>query len=203
VIQVDYSTTPNGEFNGDKVDLSIRRRYISRNGEMAEIMNQCPCEIVPAAEPDLPEILRLQHLAYRSEAELFSNPDIPPLRQTLADLREECRRGANVLKAVDADGAIVGSVRFRCDGRTVRIGKLVVRPDRQGCGIGARLLLETERCCPGSRFELFTSSRSVRNLAWYERLGYRKFREQEVSEELHLIYLEKNPAPSPTGGEKK
>ena len=46
-------------------------------------------KIVKADKTDLSEILALQHLAYRSEAELLGNFDIPPLKQTLSDLQAE------------------------------------------------------------------------------------------------------------------
>ncbi len=35
---------------------------------------------------DLQEILELQYLSYQSEAELFGNRDISPLKQTLAEV---------------------------------------------------------------------------------------------------------------------
>lgn len=38
---------------------------------------------------DLQEILNLQYLAYQSEAALFGNKDIPPLKQTLDEVIEE------------------------------------------------------------------------------------------------------------------
>ena len=42
--------------------------------------------IVRAERPDLEEILRLQYLAYQSEARLLNNFSIPPLREKLEDL---------------------------------------------------------------------------------------------------------------------
>lgn len=39
--------------------------------------------IVKADREDLDEILRLQYLAYQSEAALLGNMDIPPLKQTI------------------------------------------------------------------------------------------------------------------------
>ena len=39
--------------------------------------------IKKAQKEDLEEILKLQYLAYQSEAKLFGNMEIPPLMQTL------------------------------------------------------------------------------------------------------------------------
>lgn len=146
--------------------------------------------ILLAEQTDLQDIINLQHAAYQSEARLLNNPNIPPLQQTLLELQNEFESGI-ILKAVDDDGRIIGSVRAYSKDGTLYIGKLIVQPDKQGKGIGTALLSEIERVCPHKRYELFTSSMSVRNIKLYERTGYRIFREQQVSDNLKLIYLEK------------
>lgn len=146
--------------------------------------------IVKAGQDDLQEILDLQYLAYQSEAKLFNDPDIPPLRQTLADLKNEYQKGV-ILKVLDDNNLIIGSVRGYCDNGTVYIGKLMVHPKNQRQGIGTSLLLEMEKEYPNKRYELYTSSRSVKNIALYESLGYKIFKEEQITEELKFIYLEK------------
>ena len=146
--------------------------------------------IEPATEEDLREILALQYLAYQSEAKLWNNPDIPPLKQTLDEVRQEYRQGL-VLKAVDADGVIIGSVRCRLENNTVHIGKLMVHPARQKQGLGTRLLLAVEQFHPGKRYELFTSSKSAGNIRLYEKLGYTVFDERQSTGALRFVYLEK------------
>ena len=59
---------------------------------------------------DLQEILNLQYLAYQSEAALFGSRDIPPLKQTLDEVIEEYHKGI-ILKLVDTDNLIIGSIR--------------------------------------------------------------------------------------------
>lgn len=149
----------------------------------------------PAAMEDLPQILQLQYLAYQSEAELCQNSSIPPLLQTLTDLQEEFQQGI-VLKAVTAEGEIVGSVRGYTQGSTGYIGKLIVAPSHQGRGIGSALLARIEQALGTARFELFTSSRSARNLGLYQKRGYSVCRETTVPTSdgmpaLGLVFLEK------------
>ena len=146
--------------------------------------------IIKAEKEDLQKILDLQYLAYQSEARLFDNEDIPPLKQTLVDVENEYQRGI-ILKALDVDKTIVGSVRAFCDNGTVYIGKLIVHPSKQGQGIGTQLLLEMEKQYQKQRYELFTSTRSEKNIALYKKLGYKIFDEEQVTEELRFVYMEK------------
>ncbi len=146
--------------------------------------------IKKAQKEDLEEILKLQYLAYQSEAKLFGNMDIPPLMQTLEEVYDEFQKGA-ILKAVDDGGIIIGSVRAYQDGGTVYIGKLMVHPSKQGQGIGTQLLLEMEKQYLNQRYELFTSTRSEKNIALYQKLGYEIFDEEQVTEELRFVYMEK------------
>ena len=142
-----------------------------------------------ATKDDLPVILNLQYLAYQSEAVLLQNFSIPPLLQTLPDLQAEFERGV-VLKA-EEDGRIVGSVRALCEGGTTHIGKLIVDPAFQGRGIGTALLSAVELACSASRYELFTSKKSEKNIRLYERAGYVRFTEKEAGGGITFVYLEK------------
>ena len=146
--------------------------------------------IKKAQKEDLEEILKLQYLAYQSEAKLFGNMDIPPLMQTLEEVYDEFQKGA-ILKAVDDGGIIIGSVRAYQDGGTVYIGKLMVHPSKQGQGIGTQLLKKKKKQYLNQRYELFTSTRSEKNIALYQKLGYEIFDEEQVTEELRFVYMEK------------
>ena len=146
--------------------------------------------IEKAQKEDLREILDLQYLAYQSEAKLFGDMEIPPLKQTIEEVYDEFEKGI-ILKAVDENGIIIGSVRAYQDGGTVYIGKLMVHPEMQKKGIGTKLLLEIENEYPNQRYELFTSTKSISNIRLYERLGYKIFKEEAVSQELQCVYLQK------------
>ena len=146
--------------------------------------------ITKAAKEDLKEILNLQYLAYQSEAALFGSTDIPPLKQTLDEVIEEYNKGI-VLKAVDENGVIIGSVRAYEENGTAFIGKLMVHPQLQKKGIGSMLLSAMENEFPGSRYELFTSTKSISNIRLYEKHGYRIFREEAVSQELRFVYMQR------------
>ena len=143
-----------------------------------------------ASADDAPAILALQRLAYQSEARLYDDFDLPPLTQALDSLRAEFE-GARVLKALEGD-VLVGSVRARDADGTCHVGRLIVSPQLQGRGLGTRLLRSIEAEFPKvDCFELFTGSRSEANIRLYERLGYRRSREQVLSPAVTLVFLEK------------
>lgn len=147
-------------------------------------------DIIKAKREDAKEILDIQYLVYKSEAELLDNHDIPPLKQTLKQSLEEFDNGV-FLKAIDKDGRIIGSVRWHEKAGTVYISKLMVLPDMQGKGIGSALLKEVESLQPCERYELFTSSKSRQNITLYQKHGYMIFREQKIDDALMLVYMEK------------
>ena len=146
--------------------------------------------IAMASPEDAQAILDLQRLAFGYEAELYGDDRLPPLTQTLDELRSEFGHRL-ILKFVDG-GLVVGSVRAFQEGDTCHVGRLVVHPDRQGRGIGTALMKEIESRFPEARrFELFTGKLSVRNLRLYEHVGYMPFKEEVVSPRLAMVYLEK------------
>ncbi|HEX6397726.1 MAG TPA: GNAT family N-acetyltransferase [Steroidobacteraceae bacterium] len=149
-----------------------------------------PYRVERATVDDAADILALQKLAYRSEARLYEDPNLPPLTQTLDSLRAEFE-ASRVLKAVEGN-SIVGSVRARLLNGTCAVGRLIVSPALQGRGLGTRLMRAVEAEFPAlDRFELFTGSRSEANIRLYERLGYRRSREQVLTPAVTLVYLEK------------
>ena len=147
-------------------------------------------EIVQANVTDAAEILALQKLAYQSEAILYDDWSIPPLKQTLSEIEEEFFH-KTFLKA-HGFVMIVGSVRAAVDGGTCSIGRLIVHPEYQRKGIGTQLMSAIEERFPSAlRIELFTGEKSEGNIRLYERLGYRTFRTERVSPKVVTVFMDK------------
>jgi len=146
--------------------------------------------ITPANPDDANEILTLQKLAYQSEAKLNNDWTIPPLTQTLIEIEAEFKTTV-FLKAVWED-KIIGSVKGYFSSGTCFIGRLIVHPDFQGKGIGTMLMENIEKAFPDAdRFELFTGIKSFHNIRFYQRLGYESCREEDLSSQVRLVFMEK------------
>lgn len=145
-----------------------------------------------ATVSDAEEILALQYLCYQSEAELYNDYSIPPLRQTLDELKAEFETH-RILIAKPGE-QIIGSVRANTVDDICFIGRLIVHPRYQRQGIGSRLMQAIEEETAASTYELFTGDRSEGNLKFYGRLGYSEVRRERISPQLELIFLRKQKA---------
>lgn len=144
--------------------------------------------IEAAVAADAGELLTLQRAAYLTEAQLYGDPYIPPLVESLEQVRKIIE-GALVLKALDA-GRIVGAVRGQLSGATCLVGRLVVAPDRQGQGVGTALLRAVhERMPEATAFDLFTGHLSEGNLRLYRRLGYRETSRERMDDHMTIVHL--------------
>lgn len=147
-------------------------------------------QIVQAVLEDAEALLSLQRLAYQSEAALYQDWRIPPLTQTLSDLRKEFSQ-ATILKAM-LDSTIIGSVRATEQDGVVSIGRLIVHPAQQRRGIGRRLMTAIESRYPQARlYELFTGSLSQGNIHFYQELGYTISHTNVLSDKVTLVFLRK------------
>jgi GNAT superfamily N-acetyltransferase len=152
--------------------------------------------IVQASPTDAAEILALQKVAYQSEAKLNDDWSIPPLTQTLSEIEAEFETKV-FLKSVSEKG-IIGSVRASLDSGTCLVGRLIIHPDYQGKGIGTLLMEKIETVFSrAERFELFTGTKSIDNIRLYQRLGYREYREEDLSSKVRLVFMEKHQKEPP------
>ena len=153
--------------------------------------------IAPVRPEDGGELLTLQRAAFVTEAQLYGDPMLPALVETLPDLLVAVQAGP-ALTARD-DGRLVGAVRTRVADGVLHVGRLVVAPDQQGRGIGRSLLAEVEQAAGAAvrSAALFTGHRSAGNLRLYARAGYVEQRRERVDDVLTLVHLAK---PLPRAG---
>lgn len=145
----------------------------------------------PLCATEAGELLTLQRSAYVTEAQLYHDAFLPPLTQTLQELRDELREAGGL--SLRRAGRLIGAVRTRITGDAIEIGRLTVAPDLQGQGLGSRLLLAAEQVAPDATSSvLFTGHLSTANLRLYERHGYRETHRVPLHPGVELVYLRKS-----------
>jgi GNAT superfamily N-acetyltransferase len=144
-----------------------------------------------ADRENLPEILALQKVAFYAQACLAENFLIRPLMTTLPDIESDFQTHLYLIGV--EEGRIVASARGRESDGTCHVGNVIVRPDRQGQGLGKAILGAIEAAFPRvNRYELFTGAASAYNVGFYGRAGYSVFRRQpESASEPELVFMEK------------
>ncbi|MBD3940672.1 GNAT family N-acetyltransferase [Microbacterium sp. NEAU-LLC] len=145
--------------------------------------------MAPLTVDDAGELLTLQRAAYATEAQIYRDPFLPALTQTLGELTDELRGPGLGMRWGDR---LVGAVRWSVDDGVAHIGRLTVAPDLQGRGIGTRLLRAAEEASGAAAFELFTGHLSEANIRLYEREGYTIDRREPLHPGVDLVYLVKS-----------
>ncbi|GII90414.1 GNAT family N-acetyltransferase [Sinosporangium siamense] len=137
---------------------------------------------------DAGEIVTVQRAAYVREAQLYGDPFIPPLVESVEQVRDAI--GAGVVLVARDGGRMVGAVRGKERDGTCLVGRLAVVPDRQGNGIGGALLDALHKAYPEvSVFALFTGHLSEGNMRLYRRHGYRELHRERVHDHLTLVHM--------------
>ncbi len=152
-----------------------------------------------AGPGDAGQILAVQRAAYVTEAQLYGDPFLPQLVESLDQLRKAIGESI-VLKATDGT-RLVGAVRGRFNDRTFLVGRLMVVPDLQGRGIGSALLraIEAEAAGRADACVLFAGHLSDGNIRLYRRLGYAETHRERVADHLVLVHMRKPLPPTPAG----
>lgn len=129
-------------------------------------------------------IVALQRASYAVEAELIGTTDLPPLRETPAQLAQTRE---TFLGAHDG-GALVGAISYRRRWGTLDIHRLVVHPDAFRRGVASALL----RALPKARRVIVsTAAANGPARALYERHGFEVVRETVVPTDIGLVHFER------------
>ena len=136
-----------------------------------------------AVPADAPELFVLQRACWMPEGRVSGDWTIPPLDESLDDVRGWLAQWTTYVARVRGDagvpGRLVGAVRGRVrpgDPTVWGSGRLMVAPDLHGRGLGRELLELAEAAAPASveTFWINTGAVSEANQRRYRRAGYRR-----------------------------
>ncbi|WP_206477037.1 GNAT family N-acetyltransferase [Microbacterium sp. KRD172] len=144
---------------------------------------------------DAGEVLTVQRAAFVSEALIYGTPDMPPLTQTLDELRAELADANGWVARIGP--RLVGAIRVRETDDLLLIGRIAIAPDMQGAGIGRALLEAAEHDSRAPEAELFTGSLSEANVRLYESCGYRVTERVEQDDGTAQLFMRKRLDPGP------
>jgi ribosomal protein S18 acetylase RimI-like enzyme len=141
---------------------------------------------------DAGELLTVRRAAFVTEAQLYDDPHIPALTQTLDELRADLARPDVVTLAAWMGTRMIGSVRVGLEEDRALLGRLAVVPDLQGQGIGTKLLMSVLTYLPEDTKEVwvFTGQDSKQNLSLYAKHGFEHQYDQNAGD-LTYAYLRK------------
>ncbi|MBB6694816.1 GNAT family N-acetyltransferase [Cohnella xylanilytica] len=146
------------------------------------------------------ELWSLQHAAYRVEASLIGVADLPPLRESVADLMA-C--GETFWGCRTEDGDLVGAISTEeeTEGGTVALCRVMVHPEHFRQGVGRLLLTHAIGAYPGDvRWEVTAEKRNLPAIALYEKLGFRAVETFAPRPDIAMLRMRLEPG---AGGEAK
>jgi len=126
--------------------------------------------IRPATEADFAALLQVQQAAFGEYTNVYTVSGWTT--ETLDSLKEDAKDKR--IFVAEAEGAVVGSVRFWTVAGVCIIRLLSVSPAHQGHGVGKALLREIERVTTDAhKFYACTMLRTGRNIHLFFSLGYK------------------------------
>jgi len=153
-------------------------------------MSELRIDVVPVELAG--ELLTVRRAAFVTEAQLYDDPKLPALTQTLGELKKDLAREDVITLGAWIGPRLVGSVRVGIEDGKANLSRLAVVPDLQGLGIGTKLLLGVLGYLPEDTHEVwvFTGQDSKQNLSLYAKHGFEHQYVQHAGD-LTYAYLRK------------
>ena len=141
-------------------------------------------------EDEAGELLTVRRAAFVTEAQLYGDPNLPALTQSLTELVADINLPDVVTLGAWLGHRLVGSIRVELEAEKANLGRLAVVPDLQGRGIGTQLLMAVLQYLPEQTKEVwvFTGQDSKQNLAMYAKQGY-EYQYDQHTGDLTYAYL--------------
>lgn len=142
-------------------------------------------EMNPSAQPALAaKVHSLQRVAYLEESKLIGDDRIPPLHESISELRSQPLRWFCAFADSAGDPAVgvdpLGVIAWETDGDRVAIDRLMVQKGAQRGGVATKLVQTVVRHGAGRPVLVSTGKANAPARALYERLGFISTGNREV-----------------------
>ncbi|MEH7074247.1 GNAT family N-acetyltransferase [Neobacillus drentensis] len=140
---------------------------------------------------DVEELLAIQKEAFAEDYALYEDHASTPVNETAEKLIENIERFFHY--TIWWGNEVIGAVDLRpLDENRLRLSKLFLRTDFQNKGLGSKSIKLIESEFPLIKdWSLYTPYLNKRNHHFYEKLGYKKIGEVQITEKLQLFKYEK------------
>lgn len=132
-------------------------------------------------------VLQLQLSSYKIEADIIGYQDLPPLKDTAADLQQS----GEVFLGYFIDEKLAGVISFKLEQNEVDIHRLIVSPHYFRQGIAQQLLTDLESRSQRETIKVATASKNAPAIRFYLKNRFKKTGEIKINSQLSLSFFVK------------
>nr|WP_203362808.1 GNAT family N-acetyltransferase [Bacillus sp. REN10] len=134
------------------------------------------------------EVLKIQLLSYKVEAEIIGFFELPPLKDTVKTL-QQC---GETFFGYFVNNELCGAISIKkAEKNIIDIHRLLVHPKHFRKGIAEKLLTIIERNREAEKVIVSTGSKNTPAVRFYLKHGFQIVEERKVNEHLFLTHFEK------------
>lgn len=139
---------------------------------------------------DIESLLPIQKASFQEDLEKYEDFKTNPACETYEKLAENIKKYHH-FTILDGQ-TIIGAIDLRGNEERMHIDKLFIGPSNQNKGVGTDAILFLEKKFPKVKlWTLYTPYLSFRNHYFYEKFGYKKTKEVQLTTNLVLFKYEK------------
>ena len=140
---------------------------------------------------DIEKLLPIQKSSFQEDLEKYEDFETNPACETSEKLAENIKKYHHY--TILYDDAIIGAIDVRGNDERMHIDKVFISPTIQNKGIGTAAIHFLEEQFPNVKlWTLYTPYLSFRNHHFYEKFGYQKTKETQLTPKLILFKYEKH-----------
>lgn len=140
---------------------------------------------------DIESLLPIQKASFQEDLEKYEDFETNPACETKEKLAENIKRYHH-FTILDGD-TVIGAIDVRGNDERMHIDKVFISPESQNKGIGTASIQFLEEKFPNVKlWTLYTPYLSFRNHHFYEKFGYKKVKEVQLTSKLILFKYEKS-----------